>query len=199
MDLVEKLEAALVTEKGKCLDLESRLETQVTEDFNQMMVKMERDYETRLQQAQEKEQEFSEWRLNKVQEAMAERNPAKRKRARMDNDEHEMESEAKNLKLSDLQTQLDDKCRDVSQLESKVAAMKDVHQSVQEELRSVREQLSTTEFERETERINREEVEITLANVQKELEATNKSLAEQSNDPKIQELTSQLNEMRKSL
>ena len=35
---------------------------------------MERDYETRLQQAQEKEQEFSEWRLNKVQEAMAERN-----------------------------------------------------------------------------------------------------------------------------
>ena len=47
---------------------------EVTEDFNQMMVKMERDYETRLQQAQEKEQEFSEWRLNKVQEAMAERN-----------------------------------------------------------------------------------------------------------------------------
>ena len=44
---------------------------EVTEDFNQMMVKMERDYETRLQQAQEKEQEFSEWRLNKVQEAMA--------------------------------------------------------------------------------------------------------------------------------
>ena len=78
---------------------------------------------------------------------------------------------------------------DVTQLESKVAAMKDVHQSVQEELRSVREQLSTTEFERETERINKEEVEITLANVQKELEATNKSLAEQSNDPKIQELT----------
>ena len=107
----------------------------------------------------------------------------------MDNDEHEMESEAKNLKLSDLQTQLDDKCRDVTQLESKVAAMKDVHQSVQEELRSVREQLSTTEFERETERINKEEVEITLANVQKELDATNKSLAEQSNDPKIQELT----------
>ena len=78
---------------------------------------------------------------------------------------------------------------DVTQLESKVAAMKDVHQSVQEELRSVREQLSTTEFERETERINKEEVEIALANVQKELEATNKSLAEQSNDPKIQELT----------
>ena len=81
MDLVEKLEAALVTEKGKNLDLESRLETQemdvrkeVTEDFNQMMVKMEKDYETRLQQAQEKEQEFSEWRMNKVQEAFTERN-----------------------------------------------------------------------------------------------------------------------------
>ena len=69
-----------------------------------------------LQQAQEKEQDYSEWRLNKVQEAMAERNAAKRKRARMDNDEHEMESEAKNLKLSDLQTQLDDKCRDVTQV-----------------------------------------------------------------------------------
>ena len=89
------------------------------------------------------------------------------------------------LKLSELETQYTDKCRDVEQLESKVNAMKDFQKSVQEELRRVREQLSTAEFEFSTERVAREEVESTLANVKKELEATNKALKVQTSDPKV--------------
>ena len=45
------------------------------------------------------------------------------------------------MRLSDVETRYADKCRDLSQLEAKVQAMKDFHKSVQDELSGVRLQV----------------------------------------------------------
>merc|ERR1712029_1047492 len=133
---------------------------------------------------------------------MGEAYTKRNKRARTDSDDELSATVAKDdikMQLQEMETKYEDKCRDHSMLESKVSAMKDVHKSVQEELRGVREQLSSAQFDASADRIKHKEVEASLQLTKKELEATNRALAERTADPKVQELTSQLSESRQKI
>ena len=202
LNIIEGLEKKLVAEKEKNMDLEKKLDKievevrkEISEDFNRLMVSVEQSWEQRLQQEIDRAQENNEWRVNKLQDAHSQR----RKRARMENDVDEAKSKEQAGKISELQSLLEDKQKDLSQMESKVTAMKDVHKSVHDELQSVREQLSTKEFEFTSEVIKNEELQAKINALNKDLAATNRALEEQTTDPKVQELQTQLDQLKVSL
>jgi len=113
LNVIENLKEQLISEKQKNLMLERKTETlekevraELCEEFNQMMVEIESGWEQRLQEEKDRASVLSEWRVNKVTEALIE-NRKKRRRSEEHDDLDADELETKVARIRDLEFELE--------------------------------------------------------------------------------------------
>ena len=208
LKVIDNLKVQLIADKQKNLLLERKIEkvekdvrAELCEEFNQMMVEIESNWEQRLQEEKDRASELSEWRISKVEEAYMEKRK-KRKRSE-DGDKHnsvnDNELEAKLQRIGELELIIEGETKEHKQLEEQVEAMKEVHQRMLEDQQKEREKLTRQSFEMANQKGKFKEFEETISRLKSELEATNQALDAQSADPKIKELEGQVEASRKAV
>ena len=205
LNVIENLKEQLICEKQKNLMLERKTETlekevraELCEEFNQMMVEIESGWEQRLQEEKDRASVLSEWRVNKVTEALIE-NRKKRRRSEEHEDLDADELENKVARIRDLEFELEEEKKQNKQQESQISAMKEVHQKIMEEQVKEREKLSRQSFEMANQQEKFKDYEDTVSRLKCELNATNEALVAQSAEPKIKELEQQLEKYKKDI
>ena len=205
LNVIENLKEQLISEKQKNLMLERKTENlekevraELCEEFNQMMVEIESGWEQRLQEEKDRASVLSEWRVNKVTEALIE-NRKKRRRSEEHEDLDADELENKVARIRDLEFELEEEKKQNKQQESQISAMKEVHQKIMEEQVKEREKLSRQSFEMANQQEKFKDYEDTVSRLKCELNATNKALVAQSAEPKIKELEQQLEKYKKDI
>merc|ERR1712018_996299 len=154
LNVIENLKEQLISEKQKNLMLERKTENlekevraELREEFNQMMVEIESGWEQRLQEEKDRASELSDWRINKVQEAMIESRKKRRRSEEIDSESEARELETKTAKIQSLESELEEERKQNKQHEDQINAMKEVHQRIMEEQVKEREKLSRQSFE----------------------------------------------------
>ena len=205
LNVIENLKEQLISEKQKNLMLERKTENlekevraELCEEFNQMMVEIESGWEQRLQEEKDRASVLSEWRVNKVTEALIE-NRKKRRRSEEHEDLDADELENKVARIRDLEFELEEEKKQNKQQESQISAMKEVHQKIMEEQAKEREKLSRQSFEMANQQEKFKDYEDTVSRLKCELNATNEALVAQSAEPKIKELEQQLEKYKKDI
>ena len=205
LNVIENLKEQLISEKQKNLMLERKTENlekevraELCEEFNQMMVEIESGWEQRLQEEKDRASVLSEWRVNKVTEALIE-NRKKRRRSEEHDDLDADELETKVARIRDLEFELEEEKKQNKQQESQISAMKEVHQKIMEEQVKEREKLSRQSFEMANQQEKFKDYEDTVSRLKCELNATNEALVAQSAEPKIKELEQQLEKYKKDI
>ena len=127
--------------------LEREVRAELCEEFNQMMVEIESTWEKRLQEEKDRASELSDWRINKVQEAMMESRKKRKMSEQVDNESEERELQTKEYKIKELESKLGEENKQKEQLESQINAMKEVHQKIMEDQNKEREKLTRQSFE----------------------------------------------------
>lgn len=206
LNVIESLKEQLIAEKQKNLMLERKTETlekevraELCEEFNQMMVEIESGWEQRLQEEKDRASELSDWRINKVQEAMMDNRKKRKLSEQLDNHSEARELETKVAKIQELESKLEEQNTQKEQLESQINAMKDVHQKIMEDQIKEREKLTRQSFEMANQQKKFKDYEETISRLSSELKATNEALVAQSAEPKIKELEQQINEYQKNI
>ena len=206
LNVIESLKEQLIAEKQKNLMLERKTETlekevraELCEEFNQMMVEIESGWEQRLQEEKDRASELSDWRINKVQEAMMDNRKKRKLSEQLDNHSEARELETKVAKIQELESKLEEQNTQKEQLESQINAMKDVHQKIMEDQIKEREKLTRQSFEMANQQKKFKDYEETISRLNSELKATNEALVAQSAEPKIKELEQQINEYQKNI
>ena len=111
LKLVEELKGKLVDERKKNDDLEKNIREELCNEFNNMLVEVEKGYEKRLQVEREEAERVNEWRIGELNKVHSKRN--KRRRENDDNEDDFNEGE---LEVVRLQSQLDSKNKEVENL-----------------------------------------------------------------------------------
>jgi len=199
LNVIESLKEQLITEKQKNIMLERKTETlekevraELCEEFNQMMVEIESGWEQRLQEEKDRASELSDWRINKVQEAMIESRKKRRRSEEIDSEYEARELETKIAKIQSLESELEEEKKQNKQHEDQINAMKEVHQRIMEDQVKEREKLSRQSFEMANQHEIVKESAETIFKLKSELKATNEALVAQSAEPKIKELEQQV-------
>ena len=206
LNVIESLKEQLIAEKQKNLMLERKTETlekevraELCEEFNQMMVEIESGWEQRLQEEKDRASELSDWRINKVQEAMIESRKKRRRSEEIDSESEAQELKTKTAKIQSLESELEEEKKQNKQHEDQINAMKEVHQRIMEEQVKEREKLSRQSFEMANQHEIVKESAETISKLKSELKATNDALVAQSAEPKINELEQQVEVYKKDI
>ena len=206
LNVIESLKEQLIAEKQKNLMLERKTETlekevraELCEEFNQMMVEIESGWEQRLQEEKDRASELSDWRINKVQEAMIESRKKRRRSEEIDSESEARELETKTAKIQSLESELEEEKKQNKQHEDQINAMKEVHQRIMEEQVKEREKLSRQSFEMANQHEIVKESAETIFKLKSELKATNEALVAQSAEPRINELEQQVEVYKKDI
>merc|ERR1712228_458100 len=114
----------LIYEKQKNLLLERKTETlekevraELCEEFNEMMVEIESGWEQRLQEEKDRASELSDWRINKVQEAMMESRKKRKLSEQVDSESEARALETKVYEIKELESKLEEEKKQKEQLE----------------------------------------------------------------------------------
>jgi chromosome segregation ATPase len=206
LNVIESLKEQLIAEKQKNLKLERKTETlekevraELCEEFNQMMVEIESGWEKRLQEEKDRASELSDWRINKVQEAMMESRKKRKLSEQVDSESEARALETKAYKIKELESKLEEEKKQKEQLESQIDAMKEIHQKIMEDQNKEREKLTRQSFEMANQQKKFKDYEETISRLNAELKATNEALVAQSAEPKIKELEQQIEEYKKNM
>ncbi len=190
LKLVDDLKEQLIKEKQKNITLEKEVRTELCDEFNGMLVEVEKDWEKRLQDERERTEELNEWRINKVQEVYK----AKRKRQRRDDDDDEDLDETAVFQKAETEIALEERTTELRCQEEKLAALQEQHSALAKEKAKQQEELAKRERELVKERVARDDAIAQLVEAQKELEAMKNSEASKTTDPIIEDLKRQVEE-----
>ncbi len=188
--LIDSLKDQLIKEKQKNITLEREVRTELCDEFNQMLVEVEKDWEKRLQDERERTEEVNEWRINKVQEFYR----AKRKRQRMDDDskaEVDMDETAA-FRRDELEIALEEKATELECIQEKLAALEEQNSNLAKEKVKCQEDVIRLERAVEKEGKEKEDALEEVAKTKKELEVKEMSEASNSSEPIIEELKKQI-------
>ena len=203
LKVIENLKEQLIKEKQKNLLLERKTENvekevraELCDDFNKMMVEIESNWEQRLQEEKDRAAELSEWRVNKMEQALREKSK-KRKRSEDFDDEHgARELEMQKEKICALDCEIQEQKKENVQLKEQINAMKDLHQKNLEEQVKERSKATRQSFEMADQKEKYEDI---VQKLKSDLKATNEALLAQSAEPKIKELEAQLEESKNTI
>ena len=183
LNVIESLKEQLIAEKQKNLKLERKTETlekevraELCEEFNQMMVEIESGWEKRLQEEKDRASELSDWRINKVQEAMMESRKKRKLSEQVDSESEARALETKGYEIKELESKLEEEKKQKEQLESQIDAMKEIHQKIMEDQNKEREKLTRQSFEMANQKKKFKDYEETISRLNAELKATNEAL-----------------------
>ena len=112
LKLVEDLKSKLVDERKKNVDLEKNIREELCNEFNNMLVEVEKGYEKRLQVEREEAERVNEWRIGELNKVHSKRN----KRRRENEDGYEDHFHEGELETVRLQSQLDSKNKEMDNL-----------------------------------------------------------------------------------
>ena len=174
MKLVEDLRDKLVKEKQEKHKMEKEIRSELCDEFNDMMVAIEERWEKRLKEEKDRNAELAEWRLKTVQDAYAK----SRKRARTEEENQISPNATVSFEREEIKMKLEEKEEELAHLQEKVEAMKEAHNSSNEEKQKLQQELTKTIFEKDKDQGRIKELEVQLQDNQLELEST-KTLAKQ--------------------
>ena len=169
MKVIDNLKNQLIEEKQKNLKLETEVRTELCDEFNIMMVEIETNWEKRLQDEKDRASELSDWRISKMEEALKEQKKQKY---------YDEESEVK----------LQEKQKEIDQVNSELDAMKNLYNSVLEEKMKAETEVEMLTRAKEKASESQKDLQNKLSIAQAELKTSNEALKAQSTDPKIEEL-----------
>ena len=147
LKLVEDLKTKLIDERKKNLSLEKNLREELCNEFNQMLVEVEKGYEQRMQDQIADAEKANEWRIGEINNVHSKRNKRKR-----ENDSGDFGGEE--LEIIRLQAQLEEKTKaetvlgqEVEDLQQQVTAMKDATLKSKQEQDKLQAANSKVQFE----------------------------------------------------
>lgn len=191
LKLIDSLKDQLIKEKQDNITLEQEIRTELCTEFNKMMVDIEESWEKRLQDQKERDEELSEWRLNKLQEVYKSRRKRQREESSAPNETMMFMKDEIELELEDKKTQL--KC-----LEDKVEAMSKAQGGLMGENKRLQEELTKGSFQLSAEKKHASLLEAQVQDLKRELTSSNAakmaSIEGSSATPVIQDLERQLQE-----
>merc|ERR1712088_786847 len=134
LKVIENLKEQLIKEKQKNLLLERKTENvekevraELCDDFNKMMVEIESNWEQRLQEEKDRAAELSEWRVNKMEQALREKSKKRKRSEDFDDEQGARELEIQKEKICALDCEIQEQKKENVQLKEQIGAMKDLH------------------------------------------------------------------------
>ena len=118
--LVEDLKSKLVEERKKNVDLEKNIREELCNEFNTMLVEVEKGYEKRLQVEREEAERVNEWRIGELNKVHSKRNKRRR-----ENDDQEEDFNEGELEAVRLQSQLESKTKEVDNIRKELEEASD--------------------------------------------------------------------------
>ncbi len=197
MKLVDDLKDQLIREKQKNLTLEKEVRTELCDEFNTMLVEVEKDWEKRLQDERERTEELSEWRINKVQEVYK----AKLKRKRQDDEDEAAAAEDEAtlnetaaFRKAEVEILLEEKTAELRCQEEKTSALQEQLSGLAKEKAKLQDELVKKGVELEKVHKAKDCASEELKECRKELEAMKESEESKSAEPIIEDLKRQVEE-----
>eukprot|EP00095_Tigriopus_kingsejongensis_P010559 maker-scaffold421_size176100-snap-gene-0.31 protein:Tk10559 transcript:maker-scaffold421_size176100-snap-gene-0.31-mRNA-1 annotation:"golgin subfamily a member 4-like" len=141
LKLIDSLKDQLIKAKQDNVTLEQEIRTELCTEFNKMMVDIEESWEKRLQHQKDRDEELSEWRLNKLQAVYKSRRKRQREHSPAPNETMMFVREEMEINLEDKNTQ-------IKFLEDKVDAITKAQSSLLGENKKLQEEVTKGSFQR---------------------------------------------------
>nr|XP_040565182.1 kinesin-like protein KIF20A [Lepeophtheirus salmonis]XP_040565183.1 kinesin-like protein KIF20A [Lepeophtheirus salmonis] len=189
-NLINDLEQRLVEEKRKNVSLESDIRTELCNEFNTMIMNVEKEWQTRMKETTERMDDLSDWRIKKLENAYNE--TRKRKR-------HHIIDDELNEKIAELEAKLEERSLEIEEIKKQNLAVKDSHKCILDARKKLQEEVTTLKFTNEDNKRKIKSMEgeidkLTLQNRSKE-----SAIESLSSNPIIKDLKNQLSDTERKL
>ncbi|CAB4061465.1 KIF20 [Lepeophtheirus salmonis] len=189
-NLINDLERRLLEEKRKNESLESDIRTELCNEFNIMMMNVEKEWQTRMKEATKRMDDLSDWRIKKLENAYNET----RKRKRQDISDDEL-----NDKIAELEAKLEDRNLEIEEIKKQNVAIKDSHKCILDARKKLQEEVTTLKFTNEDNKSKIKSLEEEMDKLALENRSKESAIESLSSNPIIKDLKNQLWDTKRKL
>ncbi|XP_040565235.1 uncharacterized protein [Lepeophtheirus salmonis] len=189
-NLINDLERRLLEEKRKNESLESDIRTELCNEFNIMIMNVEKEWQTRMKETTERMDDLSDWRIKKLENAYNET----RKRKRQDISDDEL-----NDKIAELEAKLEDRNLEIEEIKKQNVAIKDSHKCILDARKKLQEEVTTLKFTNEDNKSKIKSLEEEMDKLALENRSKESAIESLSSNPIIKDLKNQLWDTKRKL
>ncbi|XP_068223044.1 kinesin-like protein KIF20B isoform X2 [Palaemon carinicauda] len=194
--MIQQLRDRLFQEHKDKLELEERLREEICKEYSQQIVEIENSWSQRLKEQKSRMDEFSEFRLNALQNSVKKTNYRKRLRQDYDPDEEYVPS----IDLFQEQQKVKEQACQIKELEMENGLLKEELEAIKLSQKKTNDQANRTREENSKLTFQLAQLTRFLESTEKELEDAKKTIkSSTSEDQEIQDLQRRLEESQSQL